>query len=33
VAPGVWLQGLTGDGLALELTVKGTQYDKDTDLN
>ena len=33
VAPGVWLYQLTGDGLALELTAKGTKYYKDTDLN
>lgn len=33
VAPGVWLYQVTGDGLALELTVKGTKYYKDTDLN
>jgi lipid-binding SYLF domain-containing protein len=26
VAPGVWLYQLTGDGLALELTAKGTKY-------
>lgn len=33
VAPGVWLYQVTGDGLALELTVKGTKYYKDGDLN
>jgi lipid-binding SYLF domain-containing protein len=33
VAPGVWLYQLTGDGLALELTLKGTKYYKDSDLN
>jgi lipid-binding SYLF domain-containing protein len=33
VAPGVWLYQLTSDGLALELTAKGTKYYKDTDLN
>jgi lipid-binding SYLF domain-containing protein len=33
VAPGVWLYQLTGDGLALELTAKGTKYYKDGDLN
>jgi lipid-binding SYLF domain-containing protein len=33
VAPGVWLYQVTGDGLALELTVKGTKYFKDADLN
>jgi lipid-binding SYLF domain-containing protein len=33
VAPGVWLYQLTDDGLALELTAKGTKYYKDSDLN
>lgn len=33
VAPGVWLFQLTGSGLALELTAKGTKYYKDNDLN
>lgn len=33
VAPGVWLYQLTDDGLALELTAKGTKYYKDNDLN
>jgi lipid-binding SYLF domain-containing protein len=33
VAPGVWLYQLTGDGLALELTAKGTKYYKDDALN
>jgi lipid-binding SYLF domain-containing protein len=33
VAPGVWLYQLTGDGLAVELTAKGTKYYKDKDLN
>ena len=33
VSPGVWLYQITGDGLALELTVKGTKYYKDSDLN
>jgi lipid-binding SYLF domain-containing protein len=33
IAPGVWLYQLTGDGLALELTAKGTKYYKDGDLN
>jgi lipid-binding SYLF domain-containing protein len=33
VAPGVWLYQLTDDGLALELTAKGTRYYKDGDLN
>ena len=33
VAPGIWLYQLTDDGLALELTAKGTKYYKDSDLN
>jgi len=33
VAQGVWLYQLTDDGLALELTAKGTKYYKDGDLN
>ena len=33
VSPGVWLYQLAGDGLALELTGKGTKYYKDDDLN
>jgi lipid-binding SYLF domain-containing protein len=33
VAPGVWLYQLTDDGLALELTAKGTKYYKDDKLN
>jgi len=33
VAPGVWLYQLTGDGLAVELTAKGTKYYKDDELN
>jgi len=33
VGPGVWLYQLTGDGLAVELTAKGTKYYKDKDLN
>jgi lipid-binding SYLF domain-containing protein len=33
VAPGVWLYQMSGDGLALELTAKGTKYYKDTELN
>lgn len=33
VMPGVWLYQLTDDGLALELTAKGTRYYKDADLN
>jgi len=33
VMPGVWLYQLTDDGLALELTAKGTKYYRDDDLN
>jgi lipid-binding SYLF domain-containing protein len=33
VAPGVWLYQLTDEGLALELTAKGTKYYRDGDLN
>jgi lipid-binding SYLF domain-containing protein len=33
IAPGVWLYQLTDDGLALELTAKGTKYYKDGELN
>ena len=33
VSPGVWLYQLTDDGLAVELTAKGTKYFKDGDLN
>ena len=33
ISPGVWLYQLTDDGLALELTAKGTKYYKDADLN
>jgi lipid-binding SYLF domain-containing protein len=33
VMPGVWLYQLTDDGLALELTAKGTKYYRDGDLN
>ena len=33
VTPGVWLYQLTDDGLALELTAKGTKYYKDDALN
>ena len=33
VSPGVWLYQLAGDGLAIELTGKGTKYYKDDDLN
>lgn len=33
VSPGVWLYQLAGDGLALELTAKGTKYYRDDSLN
>ncbi len=33
IAPGVWLYQITDDGLALELTAKGTKYYKDAALN
>jgi len=33
IYPGVWLYQLTDDGLALELTAKGTKYYKDRNLN
>jgi len=33
ISPGVWLYQLTDDGLALELTAKGTKYYKDDQLN
>jgi hypothetical protein len=33
ISPGVWLYQLTDDGLAVELTAKGTKYYKDDDLN
>jgi lipid-binding SYLF domain-containing protein len=33
VSPGIWLYQLTDDGLALELTAKGTKYYKDDELN
>jgi len=33
VAPGIWLYQLTDDGIAAELTAKGTKYYKDSDLN
>jgi len=33
ILPGIWLYQLTDDGLALELTAKGTKYYKDSDLN
>jgi len=33
VTPGIWLYQLTDDGLALELTAKGTKYYRDDALN
>jgi lipid-binding SYLF domain-containing protein len=33
IKPGIWLYQLTDDGLALELTAKGTKYYRDKDLN
>jgi len=33
VSPGVWLYQLTDEGVAVELTAKGTKYYKDSDLN
>ena len=33
IAPGVWLYQITDTGLALEITVKGTKYSRDDDLN
>ena len=33
VSPGIWLYQLTDDGLAVELTAKGTKYYKDASLN
>jgi lipid-binding SYLF domain-containing protein len=33
ISPGIWLYQLTDDGLALELTAKGTKYYKDDALN
>jgi lipid-binding SYLF domain-containing protein len=33
LTPGVWMYQLTGDGLALEFTGKGTKYYKDDALN
>lgn len=33
VSPGIWLYQLTDKGLAAEVTVKGTKYYKDDDLN
>jgi len=33
VSPGVWMYQITDDGLALELTAKGTKYMRNDDLN
>lgn len=33
VAPGVWVYEITKNGLALQLTLQGTKYYKDDDLN
>ncbi|WP_368564695.1 YSC84-related protein [Pseudoxanthomonas sp. UTMC 1351] len=33
VSPGVWVYQITDDGLAAELTVKGTKYYRDNNLN
>jgi lipid-binding SYLF domain-containing protein len=33
VSPGVYLYQLTDEGVAVELTAKGTKYYKDSDLN
>jgi len=33
IRPGVWLYQLTDKGLALEFTIKGTKYYKDSSLN
>ena len=33
VAPGVWVYQMTKNGLALQLTLQGTKYYKDKDLN
>lgn len=33
VAPGVWVYQITKNGLALQLTLQGTKYYKDADLN
>ena len=33
ISPGVWLYQLTDDGLAAELTAKGTKYYKDDNIN
>jgi len=33
ISPGIWVYQLSDDGLALELTAKGTKYYKDASLN
>ena len=33
VAPGVWVYQITKKGLALQITLQGTKYSKDDDLN
>jgi len=33
VAPGVWVYQITKNGVALQLTLQGTKYYKDDDLN
>ena len=33
IAPGVWVYQITKNGLALQLTLQGTKYYKDDDLN
>ena len=33
VAPGVWVYQITKNGLALQVTLQGTKYSKDEDLN
>ena len=33
IAPGVWVYQITKKGLALQLTLQGTKYSKDEDLN
>ena len=33
VAPGVWVYQITKNGLALQVTLQGTKYSKDDDLN
>lgn len=33
VEPGVWVYQITKNGLALQLTLQGTKYYKDDDLN